>query len=471
LAITLFNLPKPLAPSGSAPVDRAHDSDPHGETRVPGCPHCDAKIPFELPDELVKAVARRDVVLFAGAGISTESPLVDELTFFDDIRSDPKVELPATAEFPDVMAAFVTEYDRRELLEHLMQRLRSIDSFPESRRLATQFHLEMATIPQFDQIITTNWDDYFERVCGALPLVTDSDFALWNIRGRKVLKLHGSINNPGTIVATSEDYRRARGRLSRGALGAALRMALATKVILFVGYSLRDADFRQIYRYLSRTMGNLLPKSYIVTHSARPLPPFIKGHVIQTDGTFFMSRLQEALTAGGFMLRNDRIFRLIKHRQDLTEAHERTHRLNLQRFPAAFYAINYQDGLGHALDRAVSEWHTGTYNDPRWLDDQLHGYQHLVASARKKKRYADEAYIVGYMFGLFYLRQGMPWGPPLYALLPADPFRSLAALKIEVAKRKRRTDPAARWALLRLAELPPNTIWQHRPTIHGVDVE
>lgn len=444
----------------------------HGGGPLVGCVVCEAETPFDLPDELVQAVGRREVILFAGAGVSTESSLVDELTFYDDIRSDPKVAMPESATFPEVMSAFVNSYDRRQLLEHLMQRFRSIDSFPDSRSFATRFHYQMATIPQFDQIVTTNWDDYFERVAGAQPFVTAPDFGLWNMTGRKVLKIHGSINNPGTIIATTQDYRHAARSLANGPLGAALRMALATKIILFVGYSLRDADFRQVYGHLSRTMGNLLPKAYIVTRSDGTLPSVVKkGHLIRTDGAFFMRRLRLALTSAGYMLSDDRFARLVRHRQDLAKAHERTHSLNLRRFPAAFYTVNYQDGLQHALDRAISEWHTGTYNDPAWLDAQIHAYQHRVRSARRGKRYADEAYIAGYMFGLAYLRDGWSWGPPLYALLPADPIRTFARLKSEIAKPKRRTGPAARWAIAKVSELAPGTVWEHRATLHGVGFE
>ena len=32
---------------------------------------------------------------------------------------------------------------------------------------------------QIENIITTNWDDFFERECGATPYVSPEDFALW----------------------------------------------------------------------------------------------------------------------------------------------------------------------------------------------------------------------------------------------------------------------------------------------------
>ena len=51
--------------------------------------------------------------------------------------------------------------------------------------------------------------------------VNADDFAFWDTRGRKVFKLHGSVSNFGSLVATNEDYRRAQKQLQRGTIGAA----------------------------------------------------------------------------------------------------------------------------------------------------------------------------------------------------------------------------------------------------------
>src|SRR5690606_30134800 len=110
-----------------------------------------------------------------------------------------------------------------------------------------------------------NWDDYFERECNAIPIVTAEDFAFYNVEARKVFKIHGSISNYGSIVATSEDYTRCYKNLQTGIIGSFLKTILATKVVVFVGYSFSDFDFNKIYNYLKKEMGNILPHCYIVT--------------------------------------------------------------------------------------------------------------------------------------------------------------------------------------------------------------
>lgn len=38
------------------------------------------------------------------------------------------------------------------------------------------------------------------------PIVDDKDISLWNTFSKRVFKVHGSINNIGSIVATTSDY-------------------------------------------------------------------------------------------------------------------------------------------------------------------------------------------------------------------------------------------------------------------------
>jgi hypothetical protein len=156
------------------------------------------------------------------------------------------------------MSRYCAQPDGRiKLLRKIKDRFDYLDSFPELRRRATAFHQEMCTIPQIQEIITTNWDLYFEQYAAATPVITPQDFAFWGVPGRKVFKIHGSLSSYGSIVATTEDYARCQHQIFGGLVGANLRMLLATKTILFAGYSLRDDDFSQTYTALKEQMGNV----------------------------------------------------------------------------------------------------------------------------------------------------------------------------------------------------------------------
>src|SRR5262249_47279095 len=154
-----------------------------------------------------------------------------------------------------------------------------------------------------ETIITTNWDDFFEVECNAVPFVTDKDFVFWKTAGRKVFKIHGSINNVGSIVATTDDYERCYTDLKAGVLGSSLQMLLATKTVVFIGYSLNDAEFVQLFELLSARMGGMRPHAYLVTITPQSAEFCQRLGItpIGTDATFFVQSLKTHLVNKGVL--------------------------------------------------------------------------------------------------------------------------------------------------------------------------
>ncbi len=64
--------------------------------------------------------------------------------------------------------------------------------------MATRFHREVSKNPYINTIITTNWDTYFEDICGCTAIIDDKDATLWNAFNNRVFKIHGSISNIGS---------------------------------------------------------------------------------------------------------------------------------------------------------------------------------------------------------------------------------------------------------------------------------
>jgi hypothetical protein len=152
------------------------------------CEICKHYHEFDLPADVLDAARRQRLVIFAGAGVSSEGPSVMPYTFYDEIAIDlgqnPK---STTTSFPDLMTQYCRQPNgRRKLLQKLKARFDYIESFPFLLDTATQFHQELSTIPHLDDIVTTNWDTYFERYCGAVPFVSPRDFVFWDMPGRKV---------------------------------------------------------------------------------------------------------------------------------------------------------------------------------------------------------------------------------------------------------------------------------------------
>ena len=229
------------------------------------CEICRLKKPFSMPEQLTDQYIEGNLVIFAGAGISTESDEVLKETLYERLswKYDNK---DYHLDFPQLMQSIESLPDGRlKLLSEIQERFEYIRSFPELYRAATRFHRALATLWKIDTIITTNWDDFFERECNAIPFVSGEDMAFWDAAERRVLKIHASYQSYGSIIATSGDYKRARKGLTKGVLGAQLKVHLATKSVVFVGYSLRDHDFLDLYRIVSKELGSLKRQAYVVT--------------------------------------------------------------------------------------------------------------------------------------------------------------------------------------------------------------
>ena len=307
------------------------------------CYYCSNKVPFNLDKHLFESFKSGKLVLFAGSGISTEHPSVFGFTLYEDICEDLKIKTNNGLSFPELMTKFCAGSNgRAELLKKIRERLSYIDSFPELYRSATTFHSELSTMYTINTIFTTNWDDYFEKECGSIPFVTAEDFSFWSIPGRKVFKIHGSVNNYGSIVATKEDYIRCYTQLSKGIIGSYLKLMLATKTIVYIGFSFKDDDFLKIQKLLSKEMKGLLPQSYIVTLDKSSDARFKKHGLIPiyTDGTHFLSVLKNRLIKQNQMLPDDRFEIVDLLLSKVYSEHEKfSNQINWQKHPEDIYSL------------------------------------------------------------------------------------------------------------------------------------
>jgi hypothetical protein len=354
-----------------------------------------------MPRELIDAVVERRVALFAGAGISTENPLVFPTTFYNDIKTD--LGIREILPFPELMARFEQRPNGRLLLlSRIRRRLDYLNDFIDVKMMATRFHEELATIPQIQEIYTTNWDDLLEEQCGAVPFVTSQDFAFWNLPGRKVLKLHGSITNYGSLVITTKDYDKCYAALREGLVGSQLKITLSTKTMLFVGYSLSDYDFNRIYGFIRQEMGDVLPQSYVVTLSGDVGDLERSGlHAIRTDATYFMHVLARHLVEKGKMLPPDYPENAMVAASRLSIVHERLFKeLSIRTHPSIIYTAAYQDGMDHGLKFVAARSRTGYSSDPGNLHASIDSYENEKRNFMRTGNFWDAAYVEGFICGL-----------------------------------------------------------------------
>lgn len=185
------------------------------------------------------------------AGLSKQ--LADELTDFSSTGT------------LDSISAYEHEFGRARLIERLSEILLIRDAQPGNA------HKEFCTIP-FDIVCTTNFDFLLERQYDLTPRyvypVVDEEQLSINSgnAGTLLLKLHGDLRHPNRLIVTEGDYD---GFLSGYPLLATyLSNQLITKTAMFIGYSLDDPDFRQIWHIVSDRLGRARRMAYALAVNA-----------------------------------------------------------------------------------------------------------------------------------------------------------------------------------------------------------
>lgn len=438
-----------------------------------GCIHCGLDYDFEIPEGLAEAAHRGQIVIFAGAGISTEVPTVFPDTVLDIAASKLGIEEPES--FPETLQAFQDRFGRAALVRMIKSKFDYIDSFRRLRWDARKFHRELATMPYLRDVVTTNWDTYFEEDCGATPFVSGEDIALWDMPGRRVLKVHGSIANLASVVATESDYAKRLSDLGANVMGGLLRQMLATRTVIFIGYSLRDWNFQRLYSSLQADMADFAPRAYVVTPfgDERQVPDFGLT-VIRTSGIRFLKDLKAQMIGHCFI--DDSVYDAVADVSDLLgEADEYAKSKSHKEFPVIIHCWAYHDGMGDACSRILRRRVTGEYSDRHHVHSLLKSYDAMYDKAYGAGRYTDAAYIDGYTNGLMLLMSDQEHGEadieggladnvPLFFVYGSDsPMRKKADLD-EALDLSRRRSPKTRKEAREFADnIPEGMVRSHAP--------
>lgn len=132
----------------------------------------------------------------------------------------------------------------------------------------TPSHVELVRL-DLPLVFTTNFDELIEAAYleASKPLrvsITEEQFKAHrsNRQSPHLVKLHGSIDQPASIVLTRTDY--ARARRERQEMLSLLRSEMGDAAFLFVGFSLSDPNFNLLHDDVRLLYGSNMPTSYTV---------------------------------------------------------------------------------------------------------------------------------------------------------------------------------------------------------------
>jgi NAD-dependent SIR2 family protein deacetylase len=251
---------------------------------------------MKIPSGLKDAVQQGNAVLFAGAGISYNAVKVGALELRNwigaEIQKDhPKYEFQSRS-LEDVCDEYEVLHDRPRLVGLLA------DQIPQDAEPLPS-HIAAAEIFQF--AITTNWDLLFEAAIRKLGhryhiLMEEADAPMINYDQHNLLKIHGSIDRPRSLICTTNDYEGYAD--THPQLLERVAELLYTNTVIFVGYGLHDEHLRRLLYQIRRKRGDLQRRNYVVGYYDEVRTRLLESRrmeVIQIDAEHFLPELQKAI--------------------------------------------------------------------------------------------------------------------------------------------------------------------------------
>ncbi len=224
-----------------------------------------------FPAPFLDDIVRGRCLPFVGAGFSLNAkiPRGKKMLDWDGLGKQVAAALPeyqyTTA--LEALSAYSHEFSRVKLVEFLSSALLIATIQPAKP------HEEFCRLP-FDRVVTTNFDFLLEQAYArinryCIPLVAEDQLAVGDPQaGVRLLKLHGDLHHPNRLVVTEEDYDAFLNSLPL--LATHLASLLIDHTAFFVGYSLDDPDFRQIWQVVKERLGALRRPAYVLQVGAAP---------------------------------------------------------------------------------------------------------------------------------------------------------------------------------------------------------
>lgn len=193
-------------------------------------------------DELGQLAGRHELSLFLGSGVSRPTGLPDWQELLERLAAAVPMGTPSTENgFEEAATPVKTKLGERYYGE--MVRQLTTDKHAIGHALLAGLGVQ--------QMVTTNFDRGMELALEALPGRGFRVLARELAEGGMpwLLKLHGDILQPESLILTSEDVE--RHAMEGAPLRGVVQSLLLTSHLLFVGFSFKDNDFLELANAVS----------------------------------------------------------------------------------------------------------------------------------------------------------------------------------------------------------------------------
>ena len=217
-------------------------------------------------ESLFEAISKGEVVLWVGAGLSLYAGLPSGVQLreilYEGLTPLEKEEVGKNSDLSHLADEICTLKGNRNYIIQTLKNTFTRDF------LSIETHKIISQIPHFRNIITTNYDSLFESVYGSGKLnVIFSDNHTPYIDTKKVnlFKIHGDLSNPDSIIITESDYNNFFSKdTEQNTIWSVIKGIIATKSILFIGYSLEDTNVEVVFNKIREKIGENRKECYFV---------------------------------------------------------------------------------------------------------------------------------------------------------------------------------------------------------------
>lgn len=188
--------------------------------------------------------------------------------------------------------------ERRAGLEDFLLRYYRV---PETQEIPPA-HRILAWLP-FSLYITSNYDQFLERALErenrkAYSIIDNEDLIRLKRWHTPVIKYHGCVSRPNTMVAATRDY--AHLEEHRALVAKLVAVSLAGKTLLVIGHGLSDSDLSKLINDVLSNLAGYGPNIVVVREpgkSARLTHVNYEVEVVSEDLTTFLNRLLHSYRA------------------------------------------------------------------------------------------------------------------------------------------------------------------------------
>lgn len=204
-------------------------------------------------NKYIKAINNENASIFAGAGLSVSTGLVNWKSLLSDIAEELNLDIDKENDLIALAQYYENEKGGRGSINNQL-----IDEFTKDIVLSKN-HKILSSLP-IHTFWTTNYDTLIEKSLEEYGKTVDVKICSENLAVNKprrdavVYKMHGDISLPHEAIITKDDYESYNEK--RQLFTTALQGDLVSKTFLFIGFSFEDPNLNYILSRIRILLGN-----------------------------------------------------------------------------------------------------------------------------------------------------------------------------------------------------------------------